>query len=66
MSDFKDRMIQAYERGECGYYEAYDYVRESMADVADLARKQEKENADDSSTKNLVDVETMPIEIERR
>lgn len=42
--DFKDRMIEAYERGECGYYEAYDYVRESMADAADRQRKAEKEN----------------------
>lgn len=46
--DFKDRMIEAYERGECSYEGSYDYVRESMADAADLARKREKENAFDA------------------
>lgn len=39
----KDRMIEAYERGECGYYESYDYVREQMADRADMERKAAKE-----------------------
>lgn len=47
MSDYKDRMIEAYERGWCGYYDAYDYVREQYADAADLARKAEKENPPD-------------------
>ena len=40
MSDFKTRMIESYERGECSYEDSYDYVRESMADAADRARKQ--------------------------
>jgi hypothetical protein len=44
MSDMKDRMIEAYERGECGYYESYSYVREQMADAADMRRKAEREN----------------------
>jgi hypothetical protein len=43
MSDMKDRMIEAYERGECGYYESYDYVRESMLNGADMQRKAAKE-----------------------
>lgn len=43
MSDFKDRMIEAYERGQCGYYDAYDYVREQDAEAADLARKRAQE-----------------------
>lgn len=42
--DIKDRMIEAYERGECGYTDAYDYVREGMADAADHCRKQGKED----------------------
>lgn len=53
MSDFKDQMIEAYERGECSYEGSYDYVRESLADAADLARKREKENAADSVTQNF-------------
>lgn len=44
MSDMKDRMIEAFERGECGYAESYDYVRERMADQADLERKARREN----------------------
>lgn len=36
--DLKDRMIEAYERGETSYEDAYDYVREQDADRAD-ARK---------------------------
>lgn len=44
--DIKDRMIEAYERGECGYYEAYDYVVGSMALSADLARKRDREKAE--------------------
>lgn len=50
MSGFKDRMIEAFERGECGYSESYDYVRERMADRADLERKSRKENGDESQT----------------
>lgn len=42
MSDFKDRMVDAMDRGVPAE-EAYDYVRESMADQADSARKQQKE-----------------------
>lgn len=41
--DFKDRMIDAYERGECGYEDAYDYVRDQLAEAADTQRKKEKE-----------------------
>ena len=44
MSDFKDRMIEAYEHGECSYEGSYDYARESMAEGADLVRKAAKEN----------------------
>lgn len=47
MSDFKDRMIEAVERGWCTEAESYDYVRESYADAADHARKQAKENPKD-------------------
>lgn len=37
-------MLLAYERGECDYYESYDYVRERMADQAGLLRKQWRED----------------------
>lgn len=37
--DIKDRMIEAYERGETSYEGAYDYVREQDADRADRARE---------------------------
>ena len=47
MSDFKDRMIEAYERGECSYEGSYDYVREQMADEGDALRKQRKENPEE-------------------
>lgn len=40
---FKDRMIEAVERGETTMENAYEYVRESMADRADIARKEQKE-----------------------
>ena len=43
--DIKTEMIEAFERGDCGYAESYDYVRERMADQADLLRKQRSENA---------------------
>lgn len=36
--DFKDRMIEAVERGFTTDENAYDYVRESMADAADQKR----------------------------
>lgn len=35
---FKDRMIEAVERGETTMENAYDYVREQMADAADRQR----------------------------
>jgi hypothetical protein len=35
--DFEDRMIEAVERGECSEDEAYDYVRDSLADAAERA-----------------------------
>ena len=38
MSDFKDRMIEAVERGETTMENAYDYVRESLAHAADRKR----------------------------
>lgn len=44
--DFKDQMIDAIERGYATEYDAYDYVRDRMADAADLARKREKEEGD--------------------
>ena len=47
MPDFKDRMIEAYERGWCSYEGSYDFVREQDAEAADLARKREKEDAVD-------------------
>jgi hypothetical protein len=40
--DFEDQMIEAVERGECSEDEAYDHVRESMADAADRARDEEQ------------------------
>jgi hypothetical protein len=40
----EDRMIEAIERGECSEDDAYDHVRESLADRADQQRKAEKEN----------------------
>lgn len=45
--DFKDRMIEAVERGWTDERNAYEYVRESMADGADRARKRAKENPPD-------------------
>lgn len=45
--DMKDRMIEAYERGECSYDGAYDHVRESLADSADQRRKAERESGPD-------------------
>ena len=45
MSWFEDRMIDAIDRGECSYEEAYDYVRDGLADRGDLLRKAERENA---------------------
>lgn len=39
--DFKDRMIEAVERGFTTDENAYDYVRESMADAADRKRDSE-------------------------
>ncbi len=41
--DFKDRMIEAIENGLTTEENAYDYVRESMADSADQRRKADKE-----------------------
>jgi hypothetical protein len=38
--DFEDRMIEAIERGECSPEDAYDHVRETMADAADRLRDQ--------------------------
>ena len=43
-NDFKDRMIEAIERGEATPREAYDYVRDVALDQADLQRKAAKEN----------------------
>lgn len=37
--DFKDRMIEAYERGECTYEGSYDYVRDSYASIYDNREK---------------------------
>lgn len=44
--DFKDRMIDAIERGYTTEDQAYDYVRESTADTADRQRKAAKEDPD--------------------
>lgn len=44
MSDMKSRMIEAEERGFTTAENAYDYVREQMADAADQQRKEAKEN----------------------
>jgi hypothetical protein len=35
VSGFKERMIEAVERGECSDDEAYDYVRDADASVSD-------------------------------
>jgi hypothetical protein len=40
MSDFKDRMIENYERGYCAYDDSYEYTREQMADAADQRPKE--------------------------
>lgn len=45
MSDFKDRMIEAVERGWATDACAYEYVRESYADRADYERKRQREDA---------------------
>ncbi len=45
MTDFKDRMIEAIERGETTEENAYDYVREATADAADARRKELREAA---------------------
>lgn len=47
MSDFKDRMIEAIERGWTSEDRAYDFVRDSMADRADSDRKRRKEGEGD-------------------
>lgn len=47
MSDFKDRMIEAVERGWTTEAEAYDYVRESYADAADRQRKWAREHPEE-------------------
>lgn len=44
MTGFKERMIEAEERGEATPEDSYEYVRESMADVADSQCKALKEN----------------------
>ena len=49
--DIKTEMIEAFERGDCGYAESYEYVRERMADQADLLRKQRKENPEPAAEK---------------
>ena len=41
--DFKDRMIEAVERGFATEVTAYEYVRDSLADSADQQRKTTKE-----------------------
>lgn len=46
--DYKDSMIDAIERGYTTEDQAYDYVRESMADGADRQRKAAKESPPDS------------------
>ncbi len=43
MTDFKDSMIEAVERGQTTEHDAYDFVRETLADVIDRARKAYKE-----------------------
>jgi hypothetical protein len=53
MSDMKDRMIEAYERGWCSYEGSYDYVREQYAAAADLERKRAKEDAADEAEDRL-------------
>lgn len=45
MSDFKDRMIEAVGRGWTDEAHAYEHVRESYADAADMERKRRKEEA---------------------
>lgn len=44
MSGFEERMIEAVERGETTEEASYEYVRESLADAADIRRKAEREN----------------------
>lgn len=55
MSDFKDRMIEAVERGWSTEAQAYDYVRESYAEAADHLRKVRKENPPEEKQRDLTD-----------
>ena len=57
MSDFKDRMIEAVERGWTTEDQAYEYVRESYADAADLERKRRKENPEEESDERPSDTD---------
>jgi hypothetical protein len=43
VTDFKDQMIEAVERGECSEDEAYDHVRDSLADAADRRKAEDEE-----------------------
>ena len=44
MTDFKDRMIEAIERGQTTEANAYEYVRETLAGTVDTKRKATKED----------------------
>lgn len=37
--DFEDRMIEAFERGECCYEDAYEFVRDELAMVSDRVER---------------------------
>jgi len=47
VSDFKTRMIEAIERGDASEATAYEYVRELLADAADMRRKADRENREE-------------------
>ena len=42
MSSFENRMIEAIERGDATEDTAYDYVRDSLADLADRRRDEQR------------------------
>jgi hypothetical protein len=61
MDDFKDRMIEAIERGEATDLDAYEIVRDRMADLADV-----NEISDGTSKLTLLArIDELQSEIER-
>lgn len=57
MSDIKDQMIEAVERGWTTDDQAYDYVRESLTDGADRARKISRERPVEEDLRSEIEKE---------